>query len=452
MPLLNRKSYIITVYILCVTFLLSVLSYIYAPINYSNPFCNFCLFQFLISAFILNLYTSKKTLFTFEFFFTISFFFTNYVYGCFLYEILPNFSLFSLPFNHNYICKGTALTTMGYTAFSLGVFYKIQTFLISNKIKNLSFSVTNKIYLASIFLILIIPSLFKASQRDTYDTNLGSLVNLIEAFLIYIIYYIIFLQFSKHKKLKELATNTPKLFVIILCIYILLLLSIGTRTIPMRICLLILFLFSVNIKKITPTFSLVIMFLGATASFFIGVIRNGYNLSTMKSYFEIGNELIINNRSLFVLMDYADSHSYTLGKNFIMNILSIFPFLQSIFLKVTGYSLSEISSANLVTDLHFNTFSNDLTFGLGTNMIGDIYLAFGSIGVVICMFFLGYLINNLHYGISQNRIVALLVYSILFMDSIYYCRTSYLSPLRNIAWIYCIYKLDILTLKLAKRK
>lgn len=117
------------------------------------------------------------------------------------------------------------------------------------------------------------------------------------------------------------------------------------------------------------------------------------------------------------------------------NILSVFPFLQSIYLSLTGSTVSDISSGNLVTDLFFSENPNMKSFGLGTNLIGDIYVSFGVIGVAVLMFSLGFLLKKLYRLSCEGNHNSLLIYALLFMDVIYLPRSSFFTSLRSVTWV-----------------
>jgi oligosaccharide repeat unit polymerase len=146
-------------------------------------------------------------------------------------------------------------------------------------------------------------------------------------------------------------------------------------------------------------------------------------------------------------MEQVDRNGVTYGANMMMNVLSAIPFAQSIFLYLTGLPLSAISSAHLVTDLHFGSNKNPDYFGLGTNVIGDVYLAFGLFGVILLFWSLGYVLRKLYYNIYNGNTLAILVYTYFFMSAIFYTRSGYLTPTRDIVWGLGVYWLSNLRYK-----
>lgn len=423
----------------------SVILYGVAPIGYSYEFSIWCLVVYLFSSLRLLINNCKSNLLKFEFFFLIAIFFSNFVYAVVYYQISPYFSLFNLEFNENYISKGLAISTVGVCFFNLGVYDKSKQVVDKRVLVDIFFRKPN--YLLYILSFIFIPYLFTLYLQDTYTTEFeSSLVNVV---LVYLVYYTIFVVFSNNRDVnspialgKNVLRKYPALFIIII-IYTMLFLAIGSRTIPMRIALLSLFLYSIYIHKIKKIAVFYILLVGLLLMTFVGAVRNGgaFDMSALTSIWDLGKDLTINNRSLYVLMEYADMHGYNFGKTMLMNILSMIPFLQSAYLFITGDSISSISSANLVTELFFSDKITDKTFGLGTNVLGDIYVSFGFIGVVLFMYLLGHILKVLYSMICRGDNRAVLIYALLFMDVAYLPRSAFFTSLRSVVWVLFIYEI-----------
>ena len=125
------------------------------------------------------------------------------------------------------------------------------------------------------------------------------------------------------------------------------------------------------------------------------------------------------------------------GKNFISSIAAPIPFLQSFLINLFKLNPNEIETASFVTYLGLG---RNPTWGLGTNMIGGIYLSFGLTGVLIIMFLFGSFMRII-YNKSRSNIVYLIIYIIMISNSIYLCRTDITTPLRLILWSIFIYYL-----------
>lgn len=417
--------------------------HINAPYNYSYIFCQYCFFIFLTNAII----TCKKSIvqnnsiLTFDILFTFAFFYTNYIYGLILYQINPNFSLFRLEFNENYICKGISLATLGYSAYSLGYSCQITPFKLYKQ-KNINtkrFKLIKYIVLilSIILLILMIPK-FGMNYNETNALNFGTLGNYIYSITFIVFYFIIIILFTQYKQFHQNIIKDNLIIFSAILILNIGLLSIGSRTIPLRLILLTTFLYNLLVKPIPKKYLLTGGVIGLFFMYFIGATREGGYADSISDnpLIEMGNELIINNRSLFVLIEYADNKGITFGKTMLMNILSVVPFAQGLFLSIFGWTEADINSAYLVTDLYFGSRNVDRVIGLGTNVIGDIYLSFGTIGVIICMYLFGYYLNKIS---CKKDLKSIIIYSMFICNSIYYTRSGILTPIREITWILLLY-------------
>lgn len=422
--------------------IVSIFLFINAPWGYSIMYIWFCTIVYLTSSIVMLCANCKYTFIKFELFFFIAFFYTNYVYPLIYYPVSPYFSLFRIPFNELYITKGTALATVAISFFNLGIF-EPQPVNLTHKI---AFNVKKHLLIPRITIIILfllfLPSLYSIYQSHSYSTEFES--SYVNAILKYLVLYSIFAFIYNHRynPLKSFLQKSFRIPIIIfIFIYTILFLLIGSRTIPLNIVLFSLLLINVLIYKISKQKASLFIIIGSITLTAIGIDREGSGTvnGDITSFWDLGADLTINNRSLYVLMEEADENGITYGSTMMMNALSAIPFAQSFYLNYTGQELSKISSANLVTELGTN---NPHRFGLGTNLVGDVYVAFGLTGIIVLFWFLGFIIKRLCFGISRGKTLALLIYALLFMNSIYYTRSGYLTPVRDIVWILGIYWLS----------
>jgi len=388
----------------------------------------------------------RNNLISFEFIFSFSFLYTNYLYPVFLYNINANFSLFGLEFPENYINKGIALTTMGYVFLTLGLLKypyvaEFTSSNIRNKFKERAFYKP----VAILLLILLILSLIPVYLSGVYDGSYGE-----GAFYKVVadvfIYYLLFETFSNSKNLKCLIKKNRLFFFLILS-YVLLMTLIGNRGMFLRLGVLTLLCFDLFIIKIKVKYFVVLLILGMSLMTFVGQERGGGSgrseaNSEIPTVLMLGKDLIINNRSLYVLMDYGDRKGFTYGRTSGLDFLAVIPFGQSMFMKLTGLTEDELNSACLVTELFYQG-NDENRIGLGTNLIGDIYLSFGFWGVVILMYYLGVLLSKLSYKGKKGDILCLFIYAIFTMTAIIYVRSSFFSLLRPVIWSIVLYFIAI---------
>lgn len=410
-----------------------------APVAYSYTFCLTCTIVFLVSSSVLWKNNCKHTLIKFEFFFLFAFFFTNFVYAVFYYPINPYFSLFDVEFNENYINKGAALSTLAASFFCLGVYEEHPERELRKVTQHIH--IAKPTIFANILLVIFIPYLYSLYGTGHYVTDFVK--SNINTFVLYLVYYMLFALLATRKITFEglLARLGEGAFFVLAGIMVLLLLMIGSRTNPAHIVLLLLFLYNFYQHKISNKVAILFLIAGVALMGFVGVIRGGHEFSTsgMNSALDFANDLTINNRSLYVLMDYADNMGYTYGRTMLLQIAAIIPYGQSALLSFTDLKMQDFDSASFVTFLHFG--NNRFEIGFGTNLIGDIYLAFGVIGVVVLMFLYGRLVRTVYGKSLAGSGPATLVYGLLFMETIFLTRAGLLTSLRPIAWTFIYYYL-----------
>ena len=78
------------------------------------------------------------------------------------------------------------------------------------------------------------------------------------------------------------------------------------------------------------------------------------------------------------------------------------------------------------------------TLGLGTNIIADLYISFGIVGVCIFMYFLGYIVRKSYLLAKLGSIYYMLLYTVLFSLSVYMVRSEFFYGLNIWLWGFCI--------------
>lgn len=284
------------------------------------------------------------------------------------------------------------MANVGYSFYALGIYDSKRKFLPDlvldyKTLKDCSL-------LLCVLLGMYIPRLIQLVIIGVPTKEFES--SLINVLIQYVLYYVVIVKVNNFvlnysRKGIFLFIRKNWLVFTMIFVYLFLLILLGSRTIPLRILLLLLLLYNIYLYKLSKKVVVLLIIFGSVALFAIGVIRNpsvALETSTMQvnPILKVGNELVINNRSLYVLMEQKDLYGINFGQTLLMYILSVIPFMQSIFLYITGWSVSDISSAALVTELYFGDKPDKEVVGLGTNIIGDIYLSFGIIGVILLMF------------------------------------------------------------------
>ena len=143
----------------------------------------------------------------------------------------------------------------------------------------------------------------------------------------------------------------------------------------------------------------------------IEVIRESPNMLWM-----LLTDFVVNAKTLYEGVDYIQNNSYLMGVSYVQYLFAFLPFGGSIFTKLlTGHDIDEVATGTILTRFA------DASYGLGTNMIADLYMNFSFIGVVVMMFLLGILVTRVETPATKYQYF---LYMALFANSIYLVRAS----------------------------
>ena len=437
--------------ILVILLVISVVMCYKAPAVYDFSYCLVCFVIFLISAVVLlvNNTNKYKTIILFEFLFTLSFFFVNYAYPVFIYPTSTSyFSLFLYSFNEDVISRATAVATLGFCSYSTFQ-YENRNFSnskIEYKDRYSRVSTVEVFFLFILFLVYFIQVYTYLSGNLSYSEGAG----FFRILAIFLIFKRLYNHNIHHPLIRDIALWG------IIAAYIVINLLVGNRGDPLYVAMAAFVSYTLFVHRIPARVFMPVVVAGLLVFFIVGQIRTGANdvgdngsmISRVKDVqidendagaLLIAKELIINNRSLYVLMDYSDKNGLDYGYSWQLSIYSIVPFLQSFMIELFNISKEKAASVNLTTYLEFGRDNPD-AFGMGTNLIGDIYICFGTVGIIIFMSLFGRIIRNAYRKMRHSSASALL-YVCFFVFSVYYPRAMYLEPIRLIVWSFILYQL-----------
>lgn len=428
---------------------IAILLYILAPREYSWWYNVVVLIAFILN-FVLVLRKQRFSLLSYTTLLFIVFFFVNFAYPVFIYPYDPTFILqFRYSFSPDYINKGTALCFCAFSMFVAGYSSRVLP------LKRFRYEVLQNRYqfftiLAYVVLLynlyLIIPQLGIRYGDAQVPFQSGSLFVMMECTLASVCCYLN-RDVIKDNWRKFVHILLPHLISsIVFCVFILIL---GSREYVLVLILLYVFLFTKYVKPISALKLALGVCVGMTGLYYISQVRNFNNQQSIWGYkswqsesvssvWNLASDLIINNRNVYVGMQYVDApeHGYTLGVNYIPNLLSPIPLLPSIFsMAFWGQPVVEFTSQQILTNYTRDELGHsDLDYELGTNCVVDVYMGLGIVGVIILFFLLGKLIRRLET--AEDNLPMLCAYVILFTTVIFFCRSSFFGPLRNIVWSY----------------
>ncbi|MEG0188214.1 MAG: O-antigen polymerase, partial [Algoriella sp.] len=294
-------------------FLISLFLCFLAPKTYSFMFCSAILIIFLIQNVIFFSQKSYNNLACFEFFFAFSYCLCNFIYPVFYFPIKPDFANFAFPFNKNIITYSTALSGLAYSSYLLGISHifslKEQKIKVNNDFRVNSYFIRLLFTLSIISYFLYIAtgglshlSAVYSGDADFNEVGMFSYFNTIFSITCLLLAMFVF-------KIKDKALrNTVLIYLFFAMLFVI---FTGSRTIVISVGLILLVTFGTFIKKIPKLFLLLFVGLGSMLMAFVMLFRQeDHSSNTMNQFssgFDIYMDLIVTNRNLYVLVDFANN-------------------------------------------------------------------------------------------------------------------------------------------------
>ena len=416
--------------------LISIGLFACAPLQYSFTYCLLLFTHMLISV----LYVYKKDIryevLGFNAIFSLSLILVTYIYPLVVYPVFPNFSLFGYSYNENVITKASAMVNMAYSFYAMGYMMVLnkdaRTNLLAYK-KNFDFPaiIPRKLLVPwtlidVLFFVIIIAA---GGLEMFYSQYAGD--KSVKAGVVFSLLWVFFQTFSILLIIVNLKYNS-KFTYFAIGLIMFLLMAVGTRTLPL--CIILLVAYTVSIKKDFSLFKIAIMgvvLFGLLS--LVGIYRHGSADLSAFSSTDIGlwaylEDFIVCTRNQYVIYDYVQQKGTTLGVSSLGYILAVIPFMQSFVSSLFGLSDADLRSESLTTKWE----STDT--GLGTHIVGDVYLAFGLIGVVFLFFALGYIVAKSRGAMFRGSWKGAIIYLVLVSGAVFMCRGSFFYSLKNIVW------------------
>ncbi|WP_353142282.1 O-antigen polysaccharide polymerase Wzy [Acinetobacter pragensis] len=425
--------------------ILSIFAYIFSPEKYNFNFILFLTCIFLIQVFKFSIDNSKESYLNFYNIFFFGYFFVNYFYPSILYPIDSEFfSIFTINFNELVISKATALSNICASFFMLGVSlnnvnkkrkYFKEDFIIRH----------NKISLLTSILIIIF---FMTIGKDYLSGNFAAQSSLSLYILqilssVILINTIIFFKWFKYQ-------NNKMFFNFNFIFYISIFLMVGDRGPALSLMIVAIILYSDFVKKIKLYKSLPIALVGLVLMHVVGegrttktenidsnIISRGlenFNLDVNGLYY-MTHDFSVNAFTLYYGYDWVENNGINYGETFIKNFISVIPFLQG-FLE-SAFKLNIKTSSEFFTD---KVLGSNATWGIGTNLVSDVYISTGLLGCIFLFFCFGCYINHCKKNYFYiNDMKSVIIYISLISFALYYSRTGMFFPIRFILWTLFIY-------------
>ena len=146
-------------------------------------------------------------------------------------------------------------------------------------------------------------------------------------------------------------------------------------------------------------------------------------LQDSKSVFPPTKELSTSVNTLHIAMThYPEMEPYNLGSSFITSFLKIVPGLTGLVQFVLGEKI--VGSDVIISDMYFGSRYHG--WGLGSSIIADVYISFGTIGVIIVFFLFGRFIRWIEiktYMVASSVYIVSLSFS-CYSQLMFACRSG----------------------------
>lgn len=430
--------------ILLLLFLISFTIYVCAPKPYNYDYNLFCGVYYLGSVIIYYKLYPRRNFLDFDFLFLVAYFFVMFFYPIFIHPVGTSYFAFLYEFRSDLINKSTGLSLMGICAYFVGrsiKFRKVQRQpILKNKIipTDLLFCITVCSFVGFICCGGY-QNLFNLYAGNDQSDGIGNYFLLLTTCGI-MCEIIIWMRNLYVKSINPLLRySLPHYEIVFVGLVCCLILITGSRTIPMQIMLIVLGLYSylfrpLSFKKVT-----ILTMIGFIGMFGVVMLRSRGGIS-FTSVSDLAMDLIVNNRNSFVSLEYVEKNGLTFGRSMLGLIASPVPFLQNLLTNSFGLDPRSLTSSLIITK---ETLGAEGNLGMGTNIIADIYMAYGSLGVMLCMYTLGWFVTYLMSN-AKSSIYALTGYGIMLSYAVFQVRAEYLFSLRLLVW--CLVIINIVML------
>jgi oligosaccharide repeat unit polymerase len=305
--------------------------------------------------------------------------------------------------------------------------------------------VLNALFLSTAGSDYLSGGVYKGSGGSAAGEGISAYFQLLLAIAILVITAIVILDNKNKFKFNSIIwlLSLDKKYLFLIISYILLFFSIGDRGASIQVIFAFLVLFGCLIRPITfieliamtviGSLLLTIIGLGRSAKDGGNILSSGLDNFQMTSGYDITLELADSVRTLYnALSAVPQYHDYFYGKLWLDKVLSIVPFAQNIYLQLSEDVAHEMGSSAYITYLKFGLYPPS---GEGTSLVADIFLNFGLIGVLVCLFLLGMFFKKLENELKlQQSYYWMVIAALLASMAFYLGRGSLFDPLRMIVW------------------
>lgn len=408
-----------------------ILLYIICPIHmtFDMTLYNIEFSLYLIGLFCFFCIKKKKNYFDFDsvllLFCTIEHFFGGFFIGSNEFN-----RLFYQGIDSTIIFKGTLLAAIGLTSYMIGAStIKRDSNIVKVKgqkyfaYQSLSPNLLALLLIVSFAVFVVFDGLefFRFQYKEgvgSFDSNarIFQAITLITVFSNILCARMVFDYFHQ-----ERVNGKNRILIVFVFIIAVQFALVGNRTVFSYLVLPYIISYFSFVKNLNLLKSFGIMTIGVISMYIVQIYRQGNGVYSTNIFYVL-SDMIIPLRSYLGTIDYVDHYGVNYGTTMMPSFYSLIPGLST----VIG-NAATTGSAETIT--RYLTEGN-ITSGLGTTIISDIYLSFGAIGVIVFMFVLGKFVHRRW----KNPMNDMLIQMGLFSCCVFMGRAAFFSPLRVIIW------------------
>lgn len=407
--------------------LLSIVLTIVAPDGWNAVFVYGIIGLWGVQNILYAMEVGRKEGMGFWFFFAIAFFFVNLAYPLFYYRLEPSHSIFEIPWNTAVISRATAIAYLGYAWYLMGITPRSETNGTESPSTTPDRWELNPIGYGLLIGMLVL--LFVAYVATGGWNAMASVYHGGGSLRSVGIYSYIYVLLSMHcylgcMFLPRLEGRYRLLAMPVLVGVLLAILLTGSRSMVLGCVLILLVSWHREVRHFRSWETVVLTLAGVLVLSSMALLRHdNQNADRM-------DDLVVNGRNLYVLVDYGSHHDYTGLRGMLLDIVSPVPGLGRKITEWADVPYELLSAQELPTYLVAGTGAR---WGLGTNMIGDAFRSFGYVGTALMMFLIGWIVRQTSMAATRS-IGAYTVYYLLVGYALFYTRAPILFPPRVLLW------------------
>lgn len=387
--------------------LISIFGVAFAPNVFNKPFCALELSLFLVFGGLFLRHKIKRNgLICFDTFFIPSYLLINYAHAVFIYpndQFLPAF-LFAT--RSEVIPYAVSIAQFGIAMYMLAslLFEKTDAAGKSRKIKVPQMAVQRAAVASVLAGLGIFAYIFLTNRVQEFIHLFPRLMALIMA-LIGLSWYYQAQQLDEGERGVMPLLKRNKLNLLAVALFSSSQLYIGGRSEVILLLLVVLLIidayyFKVRFKVLLPAILVSVILMGLlmitrvskyslmevsvaeSVEYGVKTIMDSPNILWM-----LLTDFVVNAKTLYEAVDYVNQNGYLYGQSYIQYLFVFIPMGSTLVVHYfTGLDVADLTSGVVLTAYA------DATYGLGMNLVGDLYVNLSIVGVGVLMFLLGVLL------------------------------------------------------------